>query len=57
MKFQEVQTKDYLTKSNLPYTDYVINPYGGCIHACKFVSVLSWDHGFQSDYGSKRRFH
>lgn len=36
MLFKEVQTKDYLTKSNLPYTDYVINPYGGCTHACKY---------------------
>lgn len=23
MQFKEIQTKDYLTKSNLPYTDYV----------------------------------
>lgn len=36
MQFKEIQTKDYLIKSNLPYTDYVINPYGGCTHACKY---------------------
>ena len=36
MQFKEVHTNDYLTKSNLPYTDYVINPYGGCTHACKY---------------------
>lgn len=29
-------TKDYLTKSNLPASDYVINPYIGCPHACKY---------------------
>ena len=40
MQFKEVQTKDYLTKSNLPYTDYVINPYGGCTHACKYCYAL-----------------
>ena len=27
MQFKEIQTRDYLTKSNLPYTDYVINPW------------------------------
>lgn len=31
-----VQAKDYLTKSNLPASDYVINPYVGCPHACKY---------------------
>lgn len=31
-----VETKDYLTKSNLPASDYVINPYIGCPHACKY---------------------
>lgn len=31
-----VETKDYLTKSNLPASDYVINPYVGCPHACKY---------------------
>lgn len=27
---------DILTKSNLPASDYVINPYVGCPHACKY---------------------
>ena len=40
MQFKEVQTKDYLTKSNLPYTDYMINPYGGCTHVCKDCYAL-----------------
>lgn len=31
-----IYTKDYLTKSNLPDSDYVINPYVGCTHACKY---------------------
>lgn len=31
-----IQAKDYLTKSNLPASDYVINPYVGCPHACKY---------------------
>lgn len=33
---QEIKTKDYLTKSNLPASDYVINPYVGCPHGCKY---------------------
>lgn len=33
---KKISTKDYLTKSNLPASDYVINPYVGCPHACKY---------------------
>lgn len=25
-----------ITKSNLPASDYVINPYVGCHHSCKY---------------------
>lgn len=31
-----IQAKDYLTKSNLPASDFVINPYVGCPHGCKY---------------------
>ena len=31
-----VNVKYYLTKSNLPASDYVINPYVGCTHACMY---------------------
>lgn len=33
---KKVVTNDYLTKSNLPASDYVINPYVGCPHGCKY---------------------
>lgn len=36
MIVKEITTKNYLTKSNLPASDYVINPYVGCSHACKY---------------------
>ncbi|MDD5936914.1 MAG: hypothetical protein PUC65_15360 [Clostridiales bacterium] len=31
-----INVTDYVTKSNLPASDYVINPYVGCPHGCKY---------------------
>ena len=36
IKEQIIEVKDYVTKSNLPASDYVINPYVGCPHGCKY---------------------
>lgn len=36
MLIKEISTNDYVTKSNLPFCDYVINPYVGCVHGCKY---------------------
>lgn len=36
MIVREIAVKDYLTKSNLPDADFVLNPYVGCTHACKY---------------------
>lgn len=36
MNIKKVKVNDYLTKSNLPASDYVINPYIGCLHSCKY---------------------
>ena len=33
---QGIPTTDYVTKPNLPFCDYVINPYAGCTHGCKY---------------------
>lgn len=33
---REIQVKSVLTKSNLPVSDYSVNPYVGCTHACKY---------------------
>lgn len=34
MNINEIKTSSYITKSNLPGADYVINPYVGCPHKC-----------------------
>ncbi|MDD3882596.1 MAG: radical SAM mobile pair protein B [Eubacteriales bacterium] len=36
MIIKEIQTKSVLTKSNLPVSDYSVNPYVGCPHACRY---------------------
>lgn len=36
MKFQEIEVKSVMTKSNLPVADYSVNPYVGCTHGCKY---------------------
>ena len=33
---KEIEVKSVLTKSNLPVSDYSVNPYVGCTHACKY---------------------
>lgn len=33
---KEIEVKGILTKSNLPVSDYSVNPYVGCTHACKY---------------------
>lgn len=33
---QEITVKSVLTKSNLPVSDYSVNPYVGCTHGCRY---------------------
>ena len=53
MKIDIVKTKDYVTKSNLPFCDYVINPYVGCTHACKYcyASFMKRFTGHTEEWG------
>lgn len=34
MKIKEIKAKSVIVKSGLPDTDFVINPYVGCMHSC-----------------------
>ena len=36
MKIQEIDVKTIMTKTNLPLSDFAVNPYVGCTHACKY---------------------
>ena len=36
MKIKEIKVKSIIVKTNLPEGDFVINPYIGCEHGCKF---------------------
>ena len=33
---KEIDVKSVMTKSNLPVSDFSVNPYMGCTHACKY---------------------
>ena len=36
MKIKEIKAKSIIVKSNLPDSDFVINPYTGCGHSCLY---------------------
>ncbi|MBR0316967.1 MAG: radical SAM mobile pair protein B [Synergistaceae bacterium] len=36
MLIKEINVKSIMTKTNLPVSDYAVNPYIGCSHACKY---------------------
>lgn len=54
MIIQTVETKNLIVKSNLPASDYVINPYIGCSHQCRYcyASFMKRFTGHAEDWGT-----
>ena len=50
----EVETKNIMTKSNLPVGGYSVNPYVGCTHGCKYcyASFMKRFTGHTEDWGT-----
>ncbi len=51
---REKEADSLVTKSNLPFCDYVINPYVGCPHACRYyyASFMKRFTGHTGEWGS-----
>lgn len=50
----DVDTKNIMTKSNLPVGGYSVNPYVGCTHACKYcyASFMKRFTGHTEEWGT-----
>ena len=50
----EVETKNIMTKSNLPVGGYSVNPYVGCTHGCKYcyASFMKRFTGHMEEWGT-----
>jgi DNA repair photolyase len=47
IKINQIIAKSVLTKSGLPGSDWVINPYNGCLFACSYcyaAQIARWKH-------------
>lgn len=51
---QIIETKNILSKSNLPVCEYSANPYVGCTHACKYcyASFMKRFTGHSEEWGT-----
>ena len=51
---RDVETKNIMTKSNLPVGGYSVNPYVGCTHACKYcyASFMKRFTGHTEEWGT-----
>ena len=51
---RNIETKNVMTKSNLPVGGYSVNPYVGCTHACKYcyASFMKRFTGHGEEWGT-----
>lgn len=51
---KKIDVRSILTKSNIPVTDYAVNPYIGCTHACKYcyACFMKKFTGHTEDWGN-----
>ena len=51
---RNIETKNVMTKSNLPVGGYTVNPYVGCTHACKYcyASFMKRFTGHSEEWGT-----
>lgn len=51
---KDIETKNVMTKSNLPLGGYSVNPYVGCTHACKYcyASFMKRFTGHTEEWGT-----
>ena len=54
ISIREINSKSVMSKSNLPIGDYSVNPYVGCVHACKYcyASFMNRFSGHNEPWGS-----
>ncbi len=54
MTVKAIKVKSILTKSNLPASDYSVNPYVGCSHSCKYcyASFMKRFTNHKEDWGT-----
>lgn len=54
MQINLVEAKTIFTKSGLPGSDWVINPYNGCLFGCMYcydVQIARWKHS-EEEWGT-----